>query len=111
MTDKEISIEKLARAMAAITKLPDHFEPLSITLTGSVAEDAKAAEVHVFASTDLEDRDNALDAYASMAGLPCSSAVDVDGWRRVHAQDENGTMLLQCIAPPRKEAPTNNVDD
>ena len=102
MTDREIAIERLDRAMVAIKRMPDHFEPLSINLGGSVAEDAKAAEVHVYADFDLDNRDNALEAYATMAGLPCSSAVDADGWRRVHVQDENGTMLLQCVAPPKE---------
>jgi hypothetical protein len=102
MTDREIAIDRLDRAMVAIKRMPDRFEPLSITLCGSVAEDAKAAEVHVYADFDLDNRDNALEAYATMAGLPCSSVVDADGWRRVHVQDENGTMLLQCVAPPKE---------
>ena len=105
MNDKEIAIEKLERAMNAIKKLPDHFEPLSIDLTGKESRQAHAALVHVYVS-DWCDKSlrTALVDYANMAGLYCRIARDEDGSGRIYAIDENGTILMQIMSAPKEGA-------
>ena len=100
MTDKEIAIEKIERALAAIKKLPDHFEPLSISLTGNEERQNHAAQVHVYVS-DWCDKSlrTALTDYAGMAGLYCriERGEGEDDNDRIYAIDENGTILMQIV--------------
>lgn len=105
MTDKEIAIEKIERALAAIKKLPDHFEPLSISLTGKEERMNHAAMVHVYVS-DWCDKSlrKALKDYAEMAGLYFRIEHGDEGDSdRIYAIDENGTILMQIVSKEKEE--------
>ena len=105
MTDKETAIEKLERAISAIKKLPDHFEPLSINLTGKEERMNHAALVHVYVS-DWCDKSlrTALTDYANMAGLyrRIERGDDEEDNDRIYAIDENGTILMQIVSKEKE---------